>query len=97
LGSGKKKKGRSRFIRSGKRISEDHLRESEDHFILTEDRKKPSDFENYPRSNDFQVLCGAIDLLCRSAETVFSAFFSTARTEALERSLGGLLQKPPAT
>ena len=39
---------------------------------------------------------GAIRLLCRSAETVFSVSSSTARTEALERSLGGLLQKPPA-
>jgi len=71
--------------------------ESEDHFILTQDWKRPSAFENHLRSDDFQVLCGAIRLLCRSAETVFSASSSTARTEALERSLGGLLQKPPAT
>lgn len=71
--------------------------ESEDRFILTEDWKRPSDFENHMRSDDFQVLCGAIRLLCRSAETVFSASSSTARTEALERTLGALLQKAPAT
>ena len=71
--------------------------ESEDHFILTQDWKRPSDFENHLRSDDFQVLCGAIRLLCQSAETVFSASSSTERTEALERTLGGLLQKAPAT
>ena len=64
--------------------------ESEDHFVLTQDWRRPSDFENHLRSEDFRILCGAIRLLCRPAETVFSASSSTARTEALERTLGGL-------
>ena len=67
--------------------------ESEDHFVLTQDWKRPSDFENHLRSEDFHILCGAIRLLCRPAETVCSASSSTARTKDLERTLGGLLVK----
>ena len=71
--------------------------ETEDHFLLTQEWKRPSDFERHLRSEDFRILCGAIRLLCQPAETVFSASSDTAQTEALERTLGGLLQKPPAT
>lgn len=70
--------------------------ESEDHFVLTQDWRRPSDFEKHLRSEDFRILCGAIRLLCQPAETAFSASSSTARTEALQRTLGGLLEKAPA-
>ena len=62
--------------------------ESEDRFVLTEDWRRPSDFEKHLRTEDFHILCGAIRLLCRTEETVFSASSSTARTEDLERTLG---------
>lgn len=70
--------------------------ESEDHFLLTQEWKRPSDFEHHLRSEDFRILCGAIRLLCRPAETVFSASSDTEQTEALERTLGVLLEKAPA-
>ena len=67
--------------------------ESEDHFVMTQDWKRPSDFQNHLRSEDFHILCGAIRLLCLPEETVFSASSKTARTEALERTAGVLLEK----
>ncbi len=67
--------------------------ESGDRFILTEDWRTPSDFEQHLQSEDFRVLCGAIRLLCDRKETTFSAFSKTARTEALERSLGILFEE----
>ena len=66
--------------------------ENEDRFILVEDWGKPSDFENHLRSEDFHVLRGAMRLLCEPRETTFSASSNTARTEALERTVGALLE-----
>ena len=65
--------------------------ESEDRFIVTEGWKRPSDFENHLRSEEFHVLRGAIRLLCEPRDTAFSASSNTARTESLERDVGALL------
>ena len=71
--------------------------ESEDGFILTEDWRRPSDFEQHLQSENFHVLRGAMRLLCEPRETAFSVFSSSARTEALENTLGIALKQAPAT
>ena len=70
--------------------------ESVDGFILTEDWRRPSDFEQHLQSENFRVLRGAMRLLCEPRETAFSVSSSSARTEVLEDTLRITLKQDPA-
>ena len=78
---------------SARKKAEDALRRA---LKEIEQLREQLHFEHHLRSEDFRILCGAIRLLCRPAETVFSASTSTARSQALGRTLGILLEKAPA-